>query len=106
MRSLPSTATRSYTSTASPAASTRTLPVLSLPRLLGTEGQANGIARLLVTEADKEPVALQVDGFEQRIDALVRERSGLLSGVPGVMGTALMGDGGVLLVLDLPELVR
>ena len=31
--------------------------------------------------------------------------SGLLSGMPGVQGTALLGDGRVLLVLDLPEMI-
>jgi two-component system chemotaxis sensor kinase CheA len=84
----------------------RTVPVLNLPALLGTGSEPSRMARLLITETNKERVAVQVDGFEERIDALVRERTGLLSGVPGVMGTALLGDGGVLLVLDLPELVR
>jgi two-component system chemotaxis sensor kinase CheA len=37
---------------------------------------------------------------------MVRPMTGLLSGMPGLLGTALMGDGRVLMVLDLPELMR
>lgn len=83
----------------------RTLPILDLARLLGTESTRAPLTKLLVTEASAEPVGVIVDGFGERIDGLVRPRSGLLAGVPGVAGTTLLGDGGVLLVLDLAELV-
>lgn len=83
----------------------RAVPVLSLAELLGGPDSGSLPARLLVTHASGEPVALRVDGFSERIDAMVRHPTGLLAGVPSVAGTALMGDGGVLLVLNLPELV-
>jgi two-component system chemotaxis sensor kinase CheA len=83
----------------------RAVPVLSLAALLGGADSTSLPANLLVTRASGEPVALRVDGFSERIDAMVRRPSGLLAGVPSVAGTALMGDGGVLLVLNLPELV-
>ena len=83
----------------------RTLPLLSLATLVGGQPNRGPIAKLLVTEAAAEPVGVIVDGFEERIDGIVRPRSGILSGVPGVAGTTLMGDGGVLLVLDIAELV-
>jgi two-component system chemotaxis sensor kinase CheA len=41
----------------------------------------------------------------ERFDVLLRPLQGLLSGLPGVLGTALLGDGNVLMVLNLPELV-
>jgi len=31
---------------------------------------------------------------------------GLLSGMPGLAGSALLGDGGVLLILDLAEVIQ
>jgi two-component system, chemotaxis family, sensor kinase CheA len=31
---------------------------------------------------------------------------GLLSGLPGVAGTTLLGDGRVLIILDLPDLLQ
>lgn len=83
----------------------RTLPVLSLAELLGGVDSALDPARLLVTRAGGEPVALRVDGFSERIDALVRAPTGLLRSVASVAGTTLLGDGSVLLVLNLSELV-
>lgn len=83
----------------------RTVPLFDLGNLLGVEALGGDVARLVVTEAGGEPVALRVDGFDSRIDALVRDGQGLLGVLPGVAGTALLGDGTVLLVLDLPELV-
>ncbi|WP_404710240.1 chemotaxis protein CheA [Sphingomonas sp. MMS24-J13] len=83
----------------------RTVPVLSLAELLGGAEARSDPARLLITHASGEPVALRVDGFSDRIDAMVRPPTGLLAGVPSVAGTTLTGDGGVLIVLDLLELV-
>ena len=83
----------------------RTLPILELATMLGRESEPAPLTKLLVTEAATEPVGIVVDGFGQRIDGIVRPRSGLLAGVPGVAGTTLLGDGGLLLVLDLAELV-
>ncbi|AQR72823.1 chemotaxis protein CheA [Sphingomonas sp. LM7] len=82
----------------------RTVPVLSLAALLGGADAPSPTAKLLVTRSGGERVALKVDGFAERIDTLVRPSSGILAGVPGVTGSTLLGDGGVLLVLDLPAL--
>lgn len=83
----------------------RTVPVMSLGLLLGSEDDEDSVARLLVTQAGGERVALRVAGFAERLDAFVRPSAGLLAAVPGVTGSTLMGDGSVLLVLDLPELL-
>ncbi|SDM55960.1 two-component system, chemotaxis family, sensor kinase CheA [Methylobacterium phyllostachyos] len=80
----------------------RTLPVLRLADLLdhrygagiGTE------ALLLVVRAADETVGLEIDRLDDRLDAVVRPPAGLVGSVPGVGGTTVLGDGGVLLVLD------
>lgn len=82
----------------------RTVPLVDLPELLGGAASDDAIARLLVTQSGGERVAVRVDAFEQRIDAIIRKNDGLLRGVPGMAGSALLSDGSVLLVLDLPEL--
>lgn len=83
----------------------RTLPVLSLAALIGAVERPSPQAKLLVTEASGEPIGLVVDGFGGRVDGLVRPKSGLLAAVPSIAGTTILGDGGVLLVLNLAELV-
>ncbi|MFD1612363.1 chemotaxis protein CheA [Sphingomonas tabacisoli] len=82
----------------------RTVPVVDLSRLLGHASLSSTTARLVVTEVTGEAVALRVDALGERIDAMVRGRAGLLASVPAIGGTALLADGGVLLVLDLLEL--
>ncbi len=83
----------------------RTLPVVSLASLLGGEGCDDILTKLLVTEADGEPVGVIVDGFGKRVDGLVRSKTGLMAGMAGIAGTMMLGDGGVLLVLDLAALI-
>ena len=39
------------------------------------------------------------------MEVVVRPLAGLLAALPGVRGAALLGDGQVMLVLDLAELV-
>ena len=87
----------------------RTLPLLRLSDLL----QLSVAARLDAAEAvvvimiaGGQTVGIEVEDVGQRLDVLLRPMAGLLSGMPGVLGTALLGDGGVLLVLDVPELIE
>ncbi|HUD27598.1 MAG TPA: chemotaxis protein CheA [Novosphingobium sp.] len=82
----------------------RTVPVLDLAELLDAQAVQGDHAKLVVTRSRGEPVALRVDAFAERIDTVLRPPGGLLASARGVIGSALMGDGGVLLVLDLPEL--
>jgi two-component system, chemotaxis family, sensor kinase CheA len=80
------------------------VPVLSLAELLGNAEAGTLPAKLLVTRVAGDPVALRIDRFHQRIDALVRPPTGLLANISTVGGTTVMGDGTVLLVLDVAEL--
>jgi two-component system chemotaxis sensor kinase CheA len=85
----------------------RTLPLLSLGALLGLPqaGLCQSDSKVLIVKSGGDLVGIKVDGLSERLDVLLRPMTGLLSGLPGVQGTALLGDGRVLLVLDLPELI-
>ena len=80
----------------------RTVPVFRLVDLVrvGASSIEGPEALLLTVRAGTEAVALEVDRFEDRIEAVVRPPSGLVGTVPGVAGTTLLGDGSVLIVLD------
>jgi two-component system chemotaxis sensor kinase CheA len=85
----------------------RTIPLVNLRVLLGGEASAdNREAKVLVVSVAGQPVGLEVDRFGARMDVVVRPLHGLLAGLPGLRGSALLGDGGVLLILNLPELLR
>ena len=59
---------------------------------------------MVVAAAGAGRVGIGVDGFGARLDVVVRPLNGLLAGMPGMRGSALGGDGRVLLVLDMAEL--
>jgi two-component system chemotaxis sensor kinase CheA len=84
----------------------RTIPLLRLSDLLGLAriGRSGDVKILIVTSA-KQRIGIEVGGFAGRFDVLLRPMQGLLSGMPGMLGTALLGDGHVLMILDLPELI-
>lgn len=85
----------------------RTLPLVRLADLLEiprTDLSGSGV-KVLVMSVGEELIGIAVDGFAERMDVLMRPMAGLLAGMPGVIGTTLLGDGSVLMILDVPELV-
>ena len=85
----------------------RTLPLLRLADLLrlSDAGRCSAEVKVLIVNADDQPTGVEVDGLGERLDVIVRPLTSLLSGMRGVVGTGLLGDGRVLLVLDLPALI-
>ncbi|MBD2749956.1 chemotaxis protein CheA [Microvirga sp. BT688] len=85
----------------------RTLPLVRLADLLGIQalGEAPQRVKVVVMVAGDELVGVAVDGFAERMDVLMRPMTGILANMPGVMGTTLLGDGSVLMILDIPELI-
>jgi two-component system chemotaxis sensor kinase CheA len=86
----------------------RTIPVVHLAEVLGLKPSARepADAVLLVAKVNGGLGALQVDGLGERMEIMLKPLDGLLSGMPGVAGSTLLGDGSVLLVLDLAELLQ
>ncbi|SMC72725.1 chemotaxis protein CheA [Rhizobium sp. RU36D] len=61
---------------------------------------------VLVARVDGAVVGVIVDGFAQTTDVILKPLEGPLSSLAGFLGSALLGDGSVLLVLDLKELMH
>ena len=59
---------------------------------------------VLVVRVGGGAIGLVVDRFREGMDVILKPMEGLLAGLPGYAGTALLGDGSVLLVLELKEL--
>lgn len=84
----------------------RTVPVIDLGKALGWERPAGGAnATIVVVSAMGQIGGLEVDRLGDRLDVMLTAPEGLLAGVPGIDGTTLMGDGRVLIVLDIRELL-
>lgn len=82
------------------------VPLVRLAALLGAEVHDGGtFQRVVVTRVAGEPVGFAVDAIVEPMDAAVRPMSGLLAGARGMVGSTLLANGAVLMILDLEALV-
>jgi len=86
----------------------RTIPLIDLAEALGEPRPVppKVEAKVVVVSIGAELGGLEVDRLGERIDVMLKPMDGLLSGMPGIAGTTLLGDGRVLIVLDLRELLQ
>ena len=59
---------------------------------------------MLIVAVGGQLGGLEVDRLGDRMDVMLKPPEGLLAGIPGIDGTTLLGDGRVLIVLDLGEI--
>jgi two-component system chemotaxis sensor kinase CheA len=87
----------------------RIVPLQALHDLLSLENQPltneDGEYAVLVVRFGHESVGLLVDQFHGSSDIILKPLEGVLAGLTGFAGTALMGDGSVLMVLNPKELM-
>jgi len=85
----------------------RTVPLLSLSRLLDLPDAAPSEKELtvLVLDIHGEPVGIIIDAIAERLETVTRPLGGVLRGIRGIAGTTVLGDGRVLLVLDVAGLI-
>ena len=86
----------------------RIVPIVSLAELMKLPERAkeDGAARLFVVmEAAGRIAAFEVDAIRDRLDVVLKPMQGLLENARGYAGTTLLGDGQVLLVLDVKEIL-
>jgi two-component system chemotaxis sensor kinase CheA len=74
---------------------------------LGAPAKANAEDELavLVVRLGDVSVGLVVDDFRETMDILLKPMTGVLGGLSAYAGSALMGDGSVLMVLNAKELL-
>jgi two-component system chemotaxis sensor kinase CheA len=83
------------------------VPLHPLGRLLELEDRVheNADRRLvLVVKAGDGFFGLEVDEIGDRLEVVLRPMDGLLADIPAYLGTTLLGDGQVLLILNLKEI--
>lgn len=86
----------------------KTIPLLHLAELLQLPSADSipGDLKILIVQVGPDRIGVAVDEIAERAETLTRPLGGLLQSVPGIAGTTLLGDGRVLLVLDLEELIQ
>ena len=86
----------------------RIVPLFNLAAIVGA-GRGPPCADdvvVVVIAMGGDLAGLMVERLGERIDAMLKPMEGLLSGTAGIAGTTLLGDGRVLIVLDVQELLR
>lgn len=87
----------------------RIVPLKALNTILGI--QANPLRNpddelaVLLVQAGGQVLGLLVDGFKETIGLIQKPLAGFLSGLSAYSGSALMGDGSVLMILNVREIV-
>ena len=86
------------------------IPIMRLDRVLGLDaptwiGDGSEEDAVLVVRVGESLAGLVVDHFREGMDIVLKPFAGVLTSVAGYAGTALLGDGRVLLVLNLKELL-
>jgi len=83
----------------------RIVALKSINTLLGIaaspKANADDESAVLVVRAGEESVGLLVDQFHETADVILKPMIGVLAGLSAFSGSALMGDGSVLMVLNL-----
>jgi two-component system chemotaxis sensor kinase CheA len=87
----------------------RTMALKPLNALLGLATpsivNADGEHAVIVVRHGDEQVGLLVDGFHETVDVILKPMTGVMHGLSAYAGSALMGDGSVLMILNLKEML-
>lgn len=85
----------------------RTIPVIDLAETLDYLGcqRDSSTATLVVLSISEQFGAIEVDRLGERTEVMLKPMDDILAGTRGVAGATLLGDGKVLLILDVQELL-
>jgi two-component system chemotaxis sensor kinase CheA len=87
----------------------RVVPLKALNGLLGIAAQhranADDELSVLLVQAEGGALGLLIDGFRETLGVIQKPMAGVLSSLSTWSGSALMGDGSVLMILNIREIV-
>jgi len=80
-------------------------PIIDLAESFDVPGEtANGDGMLVRVRESERKVALHCDEVNSQEEVVVKPLEGILSGTPGLSGTAVLGDGNIVHILDVVTL--
>lgn len=82
------------------------LPLVPLRSVFGLPPSEAARRNILVVEYGSRRAGLVVDRLHGELQTVIKPLSRLFSGVPGIGGSTILGNGQVALILDVPALVQ
>lgn len=82
------------------------LPFLRLRTLFAIPGEAPPRESLLVVQYGEARVGLVVDSLVGELQAVIKPMGDLFANMKGIVGTTILGTGGVAMILDVPYLAQ
>jgi len=81
-------------------------PVLNLAHRFGlpSHGSKTKVANIIVVRAGLREIAIQVDSVSDTREVVVKPLGELLNTIPGIGAVTMLGDGSIVLILDIPSL--
>lgn len=86
----------------------RVVPIVSLAERMKLPEPTRDVTAtrlLVVSESSGRIAALEIDAIRDRLEVVLKPMQGLLAGARGYAGTTLLGNGEVLLVLDMKDIL-
>jgi two-component system chemotaxis sensor kinase CheA len=80
-------------------------PLAEFVKLPPRDTSTSDVRLIVVAEINGKITGLEVDAIRDRLEVVLKPMQGLLANAHGYAGTTLLGDGAVLLVLDLREIL-
>jgi two-component system chemotaxis sensor kinase CheA len=84
----------------------RLIPCISLRKMLNVPGDQPEYERIVIVTIEGTQAGLAVDTVIGRQQAVIKSLEGIDGGAEWISGTTINGDGGISLILDVPQLVR
>jgi two-component system chemotaxis sensor kinase CheA len=84
----------------------RPLPFFYLGTHFGLKGSRHARQSVVVVQHDTERLGLAVDALFGTTQTVIKPLPVLLKDIPGISGSAILGNGRVAMILDVPALLR
>jgi two-component system chemotaxis sensor kinase CheA len=82
------------------------LPLRDICRVSGAAPAPGSEPFLVIVRAGERTVAIAVDALVEQQEIVVKSLGGHVGQTPGVAGASILGDGQVVLILDVPALIK
>ncbi|HNV71840.1 MAG TPA: chemotaxis protein CheW, partial [Candidatus Ozemobacteraceae bacterium] len=87
------------------------LPIIRLRQVLGVptqdaEKEKNEVRSVVVCASGEKQAGFMVDELLGQQEIVIKSMGNLISGLPGIMGATMRGDGSIALILDIPAFLQ